>query len=299
VGGALVRRVRARAIALLWAWQAILALVAAWPAATLVRAGCAGDPDGEAVLLRPEGHALLAFLARETNGVQGALGGGVVVLVVGAAASLLPTAMLLYAIEGGLSARALFSLKATVAPAVRGFPAFAILFVGFGLAQALVIGVGAFVAPLVANLTEGRVGEVRSEETAAVAVAVLVMAAGYLAVLHDVARAAVARRHKTALAALAAALETLQSHPWPLAWAWAWRSALSWLPLAAIAFAPWSAPTSARTHGAAAFVAWALLHQGAVILRIALRASWLAVAVRTVGATVRAVHDEPAAPAPL
>jgi hypothetical protein len=285
-----VRSVAARAIALLWAWQAVLALVAAWPAATMVRAAFAGDPDGEAALLRPGGHALLAFLAREADGVQGALGGAAVVLVVGTAASLLPTAMLLFALEGSLRARAPFSLKATVAPAVRTFPAFALLFVGFGLAQALLLGIAAFAAPFVATLG-ARLGEVRSQELAATVVAFLLPATAYLALLHDAARAAVARRHRTASAALAAGLQALQAQPWSLAWAWAWRGALSWLPLAALAVVPWRL----EKRGALAFVAVAILHQSAVLFRIALRASWLAVAIRTVGATVRPVHDEPTA----
>lgn len=293
--GALVPSVRTRAIALLWACQGILALVAAWPAATMVRAAFGGDPDGEAILFRPGGHALLMFLAREADGVQGALAGATVVLVVGAAASILPTGMLLFSLEGSLNARTPSSLKATVAPAVRSFTALAVLFVGFGLAQALVLGVGAFVAPVVANLTERGAGEARSQEIAAVAVAVLALGAGYLAILHDVACAALARRHRTALAALAASLATFQAHPFLLAWAWAWRGALSWGPLVAITFAP----RLGERRGAIAFVLLVFLHQAAVLVRIALRASWLTVAIRTVGATVRAVHDEPLARAPL
>lgn len=275
----LSRLVRVRAIVLLWAWQAVLALVAAWPAAAMVRAAFGGDPEGETAFLRPGGHALLSFLARDADGVQGALAGGLVVLVVGAAASLLPTAMLFFAIEGDLRGRTPFSLKATVAPAVRAFPAFAILFVGFGLAQALVFGAGSFVAPLAANLTEAQAGEVRSQLFAALAVAVLAVGAAWLTLLHDVARAALTRRRANALSSLASGLTTLQAHPWRLAWAWAWRGALSWAPLAAVTLAPGPGPT----RGAASFVALTVLHQCAMIWRVALRASWLAVAVRYAG----------------
>jgi len=280
---AILPTVRIRAIALLWIWQGVLALVAGWPGAAMVRAAFAGDPDGEGVFLRPGGHALLSFLARNADGVQGALGGGLVVLVVGAAASLLPTAMLFFAIEGDLRGRAPFSLKSTVVSAVRSFPAFAVLFVGFGLVQALLLGAGAFLAPLVANLSEAWAGEARSQVFAAIAVLVLALGAAYLALLQDVARAALVRRKQSALGGLGAGLTTLQAHPWPLMWAWAWRGALSWAPLAAIASAPGIAPT----RGAPLFVAVALLHQGAVLWRIALRASWVAVAVRYAGLEVR------------
>ena len=56
-------RRRPRAILFVWLWELVCALVIATPVHAWARAVWGAHPDGDAVLFRPGGHALLTWLA--------------------------------------------------------------------------------------------------------------------------------------------------------------------------------------------------------------------------------------------
>jgi hypothetical protein len=208
--------------------------------------------------------------------VQAAIGTGEVILVGAAAASLYPLAVLLLTLSDAARHRPRRRLATALGPALLCFPRLAILFVAFGLAQAATVGVAAFLAPLATTLTAGA-GEARSEAMGVAVAVIFALGVGWLALVHDVARAAVASLRLRPLRALAVALHATSTRAGYLAARWALYGAASWAPVVAVAWA------AARIGGGAgAFVALALVHQAVALGRVALRAAWLDVAVRAV-----------------
>ncbi len=267
------------AIGAVWVWQAVLALVAAWPAATLVRAAFAGDPEGDARLWRSGSYALLGFLARDLHGVRAAIQGAAVVFAVGAFAGLVPLAALLVAVADAIHGPRQGSLTSLGARSLRFVPALSVLLVVFALAQATLIGIGLFVGSLIAGATHDGLGEARSEQWGAAVAIVFGTSAVFLGVAHDLARAALVRRRFGTGRALAAGVRTLRAHPVALPWSWGWRAALSLVPIAGVAMI---ATPLDRHRGLAVFLFLAVVHQAVVLLRLAFRASWFAQALRAV-----------------
>src|SRR5260221_8918144 len=96
--------------------------------------------------------------------------------------------------------------------------------------------------------------------------------------MHDLARRAVVRFRLSAFRALALATRSFRRTPASLCWSWGWRALVSLAPVAAAA----ALAEGIGGRGGIALVVLALVHQAVVLARVALRASWLARAVRVV-----------------
>ncbi len=278
-------RAHPRAIAGVWAWQAGFALLAAWPAASLVRAVFASDPRGDAALWEPGGAALLDFLWHDTPGALAAADGALLVVLVAMATGWLPLAALMAAMARPRSAR---SGAARTALASLGLlPAFVRCALVVVAAQGATLGAGAFLAALVEGWTRARLGEGPAQKLEVAVALPFALGALALGVAHDLARSVIVVRGRGALAGLTEGWRLYRSAPARLSLSWAWRSIAS---IAAVGLAGVFAAHAGA--GAPSFLVLVVVHQGVALLRVALRASWLARAMRNAaGAPQGAVTD--------
>jgi hypothetical protein len=278
-------RAHPRAIAGVWAWQACFALLAAWPAASLVRSVFASDPRGDAALWEPGGAALLDFLWHDTPGAVAAVDGALLVVLVAMAAGWLPLAALMAAMAGARSIRT--GVARSALATFRVLPTFVRCALVVVAAQGATLGAGAFLASLVEGWTRGRLGEAPAQRLALAVGLPFVLGALALGVAHDLARSVIVVRGRGAVAGLTEGWRLYRSAPAGLSLSWAWRS------IASIAAVGLAGVLAAHTGaGAAGFVVLVVVHQGVALLRVALRASWLARAMRAAaGAPQAAVTD--------
>jgi hypothetical protein len=271
------------AIAGVWAWETALAVLVAWPARSLASAAYGANPAGDAALWAPGGHPLLDFLWHDYHGVRALFGGATVVLVAGAIAGIVPMASLLVAMAYATRDKRAVGFSWSLREGVRLFPAMALQLVLVGVGQGLALGAGALLASLVKAWTHG-LGEARSLQVEILVALLFVAVAATLGVARDLSAAAVVRFKVRGMRGLTLGVRTFRLAPLTLWWSWAWRSLASLVPLAVGA---WVADRLGGRGGMPLFVLL-LIHQSVVLSRVALRASWLARALRAVdGALVR------------
>jgi hypothetical protein len=272
-----------RSIAGLWLWQTGLALLASMPAAGLARAAWSGDPDGDGALWTPGAHALLDWLWHDAHGVRAVFGAAEVILLVGAVLGLIPTAALMFEMAYVSRTRARPGLVRSLAGAMRAWPSMLLLFVLSGLVQATVLGLGVGLGMLAELSAHGGLGEARAQQIEGFVLLLVVAAASAVGVAGDLGRAAIVRFEVRGLRAFVLGMRTLRRSPAPLWWSWAWRA------FAGIVLIVIGGVVAGRLggRGGLALIVLALLHQAVVVSRIALRASWLARALRAVDATLR------------
>lgn len=265
------------AIAALWLWQTALALLASLPAAGLAGAAYGRDLQGDAPLWAPGAHALLDWLWHDAHGVRAILGGAEVILVAGSLLGLVPTAALMIEIAYVTRSRPHPGLARSLAGGVRALPSMLLLGVLSGLAQAVIAGVGVGLAKLLELWAHGPMGEARAEQIEGTLGLLALGLASGVGVAHDLGRAAIVLFEARGLRAFALGMRTLRGEP-SLWWSWAWRAS-SGLVLVLI-----GGVVASRLggRGGLSLLVLALLHQVVVVSRIALRASWLARALRAV-----------------
>ena len=271
------------ALAGLWAWQSALALAVSWPAASLVGATYAGHPRGDGPLWDAGGHALLDFLWHGSRGLAGLTASAEIALSLAAIAGLLPTAAVMIAMAYATRDRRPAGFVRSVGGAARAMPSLLWLLVIMGVAEAATVGVGALIAVGAQAWFHDGLGEARAERVGVAVGLVFVVAASGLGVVHDLARAAVVCTRATALRALVLGARTFGRAPLPIWWSWAWRAITALAPVLAAA----AVATRIGGRGGGTLVLLALLHQGVVLSRVALHASWLAQALRLVQPPLR------------
>ena len=278
--GAMEMRARRcpRAIAFAWAWRAAVAALFAGPAAALAQQAFGAPPEGDRELWEPGGHALLVLLTRETHGLAVLGREAVWLFLVGVAGGLVPMTALMLSIADPM--RAPGRPARLAARAVARFPVIVALALAVWAMQATVAGVGFGLVRLASDSTADALGEVRSQMLGAAVAGAFALPFVALAIVHDLARAAVIRTGATATRAFFLGAGARTRAPWRTAWAWAWRGALGWL---AVWLAAIVAGRCDGTAGVAPLLAAAIAHQTVLCLRVALRASWLARALRAVG----------------
>jgi hypothetical protein len=267
-----------RAIAAIWAWQTVLALLASGPTAGLARAALGGDE----ALWTPGAHALLDWLWHDIHGLRALLNGAEIVLVLAAVAGLVPMAALMAALAYARRDRHAASFAQSVAAGSRAFPAMALLLLLVGLLQGLVVLAGAVIAGAVEGWAHASLGEARAQQLESVVFLLFLAAASQIGVMHDLARAAVVRFRVTGIRALGVGAQTLGRSPVVLWWSWAWRALASVAPVLAAA----AVAGKIGGHGGVDLVFLLALHQSVIVVRVALRASWLARALRAVDGSV-------------
>jgi hypothetical protein len=282
-----------RAVLAVWAWETALALLASWPAASIVRAAYGSDPRGDAPLWAPGGHALLDFLLREHHGLRAATTAASIVLVVGAVAGLVPMAALMTSLAFATRERRAAGFVRCVSEGLRLFRPMLVLLVAATVAQALVVGVGAGIGSIVESWAHTGMGEARAEQLQGLVLALFLLAASAVGVAHDLARAAVVRFDVSGPRAVMLGARTLRLSPLPLWWSWAWRALAAVAPVLAVA----AVADRLEARGAAAIFFLFVLHQSVVLARVAFRASWLAKALRAVDGALRRVRDVALQPA--
>lgn len=285
-------RARRRPIAVLfvWLWETVCAFLVATPVHAWAARVWGAHPDGDAALFRPGGHALLSWL-----GDDGAA------LAIVSRSTLL--ALLVFGIAGQLVTGALVASLATgVGPRRRGPPAAFCLRVGgasffpllgasalFGLVQASVLGLGLFVSSALDHALATGLGEARAFTVRLVVLACFAVAACAIGVVADFARVSIARAAALAIderpslglalrRALGASFAAARGHLGSACLSWGIRT------VASLALLVASARAGDLVGGRGGGALWVLfaVHQGVIFARAALRASWLANALRLV-----------------
>lgn len=274
--------VRARrhpwALAGLWAWQSALAITASGPAAAFVGATYGAGPRGDGPLWAAGGHDLLDLLWHGARGLAPVTSAAEIAIGTAAVVGLLPMAAVMVAMAYATRDRRSPGLVDSIVGAARAMPSLLWLLVAVGVAQAATVGLGVLIAAGAQAWLSDSWGEARAERVGVALGLVFVLIASGLGVVHDLARATVIRSRATGWRAVVLGARAFGHAPLPIWWSWAWRGLASLAPLLAVA----AAATRIGGRGGAALILLASLHQGVVLSRIALRASWLAHALRTV-----------------
>jgi len=277
-------RARRRPVALFvyYMYQLALALVVAWPVSRGLARAFGGHPRGDSVLFDDGGWAILALRSAWERVSPAFFALLAIVAIFGAVLGLVPLSALLTSIS--------HATPDTRAPRPRHLAPYVIATFApltwiFALGAALELALSA-----VALWTFGAVGEAvrartsdpRADQIAVLACFIVLMFAGAACVVHDLARAALVRHRTGAFGAIRAALVTFRRMP-RVAWSWAWRGGVSIAVVIVVA----AIVPRLGTKGAASLIVIALLHQVVALARTALRASWLARALRAVDAAPR------------
>lgn len=261
----------------MWGWQTALGLVVSWPAASVVARALGGDPRGDAALWEAGGHPLLALLEHHSDAVVAELTLAGIALLFAAVAGLLPMAALMVVmVERSRGCKRAAAYAA--ARAVGAFPALAVLLIVALLAQGAAVGVGYLIAKLVELLASSSLSEARAETIEMLVVVPVALVVGALGIVHDLARAAAVRFRLGAVRATSRAAQALRRAPWSTVWGWTWRAG------AAVSLVIGGSLVAGAFGGrrGLALVVLVMAHQGTIAARVALRASWLAKALRTV-----------------
>jgi hypothetical protein len=269
----------------LWAWESALALLFAWPAASLAGTVLGRGTSGDGVIWTPGSVALLDALTHNEPGLGAVTAAGMAALVLGAVAGLVPLGatltVLAYATRDGRSAGPV----RTLSEGVRLFPSMLLLLVVAGLAQGATLVVGAGAGSVVESWMHEGMGEARAQQIQGLVLLLTLGAASAIGAAHDLSRAAVVRFKVGGWRGAMLGTRTLRLAPLGMWWSWAWRAAASLAPIVAAA---WVTGRLGGRAGMALLVILAL-HQLVVAARVALRASWLARALRAVDATLKRV----------
>jgi len=266
------------ALAGLWGWQSALAVTVSWPAASLVGATYGTHPRGDGPLWDAGGHALLDFVWHQARGLAPMRASTEIALGVAAMIGLVPMAAVMIAMAYGVRDRRAVGLVRSLEGAARAMPSLLWLLLLMGVAEASTLGVGALIAAGTHAGLSDAWGEARAERVAIAVGLVFVVLASGLGVVHDLARAAVVCARAKGLRAIVLGARVFGRAPLPMWWAWAWRALSALAPVLAAA----AVATRIGGRGGGALVVLALLHQGVVLSRVALHASWLAHALRSV-----------------
>jgi hypothetical protein len=268
-------------VAGLWAWRTALATLVAGPAAALAGTTFPAPPAGDGLLWEPGAHALLFFALREAHGVLALARSAAIVLAFGAIVGLLPLCMVLVVIaqrDGHGTGRGPRLARAT-AIAIHRLPALALLAVAMGAAEAAIVGAGVLTSQLATALASNVVAQATAELVGGALGLAFVPVLLAIGVAHDLARAAVVRFRAGAMRAFFLGMRAWRAAPWTIAWAWSWRSALA---LAPVLLAAVLAMHIGGGGGIASVVGLAIAHQATTALRVTLRVSWLAKALRSI-----------------
>ena len=271
------------AVVALWAWQTTLALVASWPAWSLVGATWGGDARGDAPLWDPGGRALLDTAWRDQHGLRAVLGAATLALIVGAVAGLVPTAGAMTATAFGTRERTRIGFVRALVAGLRSFRGMFVLLLVVSFVQAVVVGAGWGLSSLVEAWTGGSLGEARSQQLGGLVLLLFALAASAAGVVHDLARASVVRFSVRGWRGLVLGVRAYRTAPLSLWWSWMWREGASIVP---VLLAAAVAGRFGGQRGSALFFLF-VLHQAVVGARVALRLSWLAKALRTVDGALR------------
>ncbi len=273
-------RQRPFAIALMYAFEVALALAVTWPIARFVSASYGSHPQGDAPLWQPGGLSLLDLLVRSENVLPALSAHVAMVIAIGIVLGLFPLAALIVSIAYTTPQRRSPPFRRVLSCAAATMPSLTLLLLVMAVVQGLVALGGVLATGAVASSCTSSMGEARAQQLGGIVAAVFVLVVAMAGVVHDLARTAAVRFEIGPFAALRIALRTWQRGPFRVTWSWCWRVIVAWLPIMMGAF------VAHRLGGRGGGPLFAVLavHQLVILSRVALRASWLAKALRMVDA---------------
>lgn len=293
---------RRRPVMVLFVFLAELAwaLVVATPVHAWARRVWAAHPDGDAVLWKPGGRELLIWLGQSDAGSAVAARTATVLLLVGILLMQLPLGALLASLafsrEGavtgdGTTAHVSLRISTALRIGVSAFlPLAGVLALG-SVTGIIVIAIGAMASSAVDHGLAERIGDARSFIMRLVTFGLFAAVACVIGVIVDLARAAIVREVGIGAAAgtstpgwsvmlrgLRVAFAVARRGIVRASLAWAGRVVVG---VALIAIGYVAAQVLGGLGGAALMLLF-IVHQGVVLGRVALRASWLARALAMV-----------------
>ncbi len=283
-------RRRPRAILLVWIWELACALLVAAPVHAWAKSVWGAHPDGDSVLFRPGGADLLTWLTDSGPALAIVARTTFFMLVVFGLLGQIVTGALVAFLATGTGTRG-HAPPASFALRAGGASFFPLLGIGvvFGAIEAFVLGIGLAVSSALDNALDERLGDARSFTVHAVVLVLFVLVALMVGVIADLARVTIARdmamsgdrpitMRRAMRDGLVSAVTTARRALGRASLAWGWRALLS------IAFVYVGALAGDAVGGRGGGALWLLFfgHQLIVLARAALRASWLANALRLV-----------------
>lgn len=284
-------RRRPRAVLFVWAWELACAFLIATPIHSWAKSVWGAHPDGDAVLFRPGGHALLSWLGDDGPALGIVFRTTIIALAVFSVLGQIITGALVASLATGLGKRGRTpSMALSLRAGIRAF--FPLLSVGVlgGALEGSILGIGLAVSSATDNALQASLGDARAFTARLAVLALFVGAALIVGIIADLARVAVAR--DIALAGdrpapmlrsmrdgLVAAASTTRRAIGRATLAWGWRTVLS---LALIWIGARAGDIAGGRGGGALWLLFGL-HQLVILARAGLRASWLANALRLVG----------------
>jgi hypothetical protein len=302
VPSAIRARRRPVAIVAVYLAELVWSLVIASPVHAWARAVYGAHPAGDAVLWAPGGRELLAWVGDANSALPILSRTTLILLVVGMLAMQVPLGALVVSLGFARGTEASGSAaprwRSAIAVGTSAFWGLAGLLVLGGLTSLVVFAIGTMVGAAVDSGVSASLGDARAFQLRLVVIGLFTLLCCVIGVIVDLARVSVAR--ETALTAIRGTalsgwtmmlrglrwgFRAFRRHAGRALLAWGWRAVLS---LALIAVGYFVAAAIGGKGGALLLVLW-LVHQGIVLVRVALRASWLARAL----AYVAPVQDEP------
>jgi hypothetical protein len=290
-------RARKRPFAILHVYLAELvwALVVATPVHAWAGRAWGNHPDGDAVLWLPGGRELLVWLGQDDATSSVVSRTSLVLLVAGVIAMQVPLGALLASLafsRGDEDApRLSLRWKAAMRVGITAFMPLAGLLALASVAGVLLFLLAGIASSAVDHALSASLGDARSFMVRLVVLALFALVGALLGVVVDLARAAIARDTgigiesgttttgwTTMFRGIRTAFGVARRQLRPAALAWAWRAALS----ALLIVVGMAASQALGGLGGGSLVLLWLAHQAVVLLRVALRASWLARALSLV-----------------
>lgn len=286
-------RKRPGAIVLLYLWELGFSLVIASPVHAWARRAWGSHPDGDAVLWKEGGRELLTWLGQVDAALPVVSRAAMVLLLFGAIFSQLPLAALLASLgfardHEGAPPRSTTALRA----GMNAFFPLVVVLAFLALTHVVVLGIGSALAGVIDHGFERSLGDAQSFQLRIAVLALFLLISAFAGVFIDLARAAIGREAGLAsmrgsvhpawnvmLRGIRVAIATSRNRGIYIALrGWAVR-AIAGVVLLAIG---WYSASILGGKGGGALIALWVIHQLVVFGRVALRASWLAQAMRMI-----------------
>jgi hypothetical protein len=303
------KTIRARrrpiAIAIVWAWELAWGLLVAAPLHAWARRTWGHHPDGDGVLFREGGYELATWFGEGDAALGVVVRTTLVRLAARAIFSQIPLGALVASLATGRGAqhRAPRLVDAFRAGAGAWLPLLGVLVLSVAI-QGLILAVGAFAAAGLDRALAASSGDNRALAFALVVFGFFGAIAGLVGVVADFARVHIARDMAITTGTrsgwarlgrgLLASLSTARRSLFRAYGGWLWRAAAS----VALAYGGWQIGGLVGGKGGSALAGLFVAHQAIIGLRVGLRASWLAHALRFVVARESNDKPEPSIKAP-
>lgn len=276
-------RQRPRAIILVYLWELVWALLVSAPIHAWAKRSWGAHPDGDAVLFKAGARELSVWFGGGDEALAVVVRVTMLVLFVGVIVGQVPL--------GALVAALIRRIRATQALAVgvrAWLPLSCVLFIAT-FVELAIIGGGVFAATAIDHALRNRMGDARAFGVRLAVFAFFVLLAAIVGVVADLARVAVARdvadqdpdaEPRSGFTVLRSsfgiAFSTMRRRFGAAFIGWTWRTLLGVMLLGLA----WIIGSLVGGRGGLVLFLLFLLHQGIVFVRTALRASWLAHALR-------------------